>query len=124
MFEVQLSHNGSGGGGGDSSTKTSTTAGLGLVLEVDGVVTMRLNGCCVRRYGEGSKVDGPSGRLRLLEVVGGADPCYRCVVESGVGADPCYRCLEGGGGAYPCYRCVVGGEALTPATAVWWGRGS
>ncbi|KAK8735174.1 hypothetical protein OTU49_005539, partial [Cherax quadricarinatus] len=48
-----------------------------LTIYENGVATGRLSACCEYRYAAGSRLGGPSGHLKVLEVSGG-EPCLRC----------------------------------------------
>lgn len=47
-----------------------------LTIYEDGVTTGRLSACCEHRYVPGSRLGGPSGHLRVIEIDGG-EPCLR-----------------------------------------------
>ncbi|XP_068229876.1 glutamate-rich protein 3-like isoform X2 [Palaemon carinicauda] len=52
-----------------------------LTIYEHGVTTGRLSACCEHRYAPGSRLGGPSGHLRVVEIVGG-EPCLRCQLRS------------------------------------------
>ncbi|KAK7075847.1 hypothetical protein SK128_025639, partial [Halocaridina rubra] len=52
-----------------------------LTIYEDGVTTGRLSACCEYRYAAGSRLGGPSGHLRVLEIIGG-EPCLKCQMRA------------------------------------------
>ncbi|XP_064119573.1 dentin sialophosphoprotein-like isoform X2 [Macrobrachium nipponense] len=52
-----------------------------LTIYEHNVTTGRLSACCEHRYAPGSRLGGPSGHLRVVEIVGG-EPCLRCQLRS------------------------------------------